>query len=217
MTSTTTNFLMLLISCCILSCSDSKKKQPENNIPPPQQPGDSITEKETENSRNLLYPLPDISPMDMCYFPTDYTKLKMTNAIQTQPLARVIYSRPHLQGRKLFEEIIPYGEIWRLGANESTELDLFSDATIQGKKIKTGRYVLYAIPEKDNWTIIFNSNTDSWGLQPDPSKDIARFTIPVEQISNRLEYFTMVFSKTEKGADLIMAWENTEARLPLVF
>ena len=65
--------------------------------------------------------------------------------------------------------------------------------------------------------IIINSNIDSWGLHPDSTKDIARFIIPVKQTANHLEYFTMIFEKTSTGAELLMAWDNLEARLPFRF
>lgn len=159
----------------------------------------------------------DISPMDMSYFPADYPKLKMTHNVSVPPLARLIYSRPHLEGRKLFHDVLKYNEPWRLGANEATELQLFRDATIQNKKIKAGRYVLYCRPQPDKWTIIFNSNIDSWGLTPDSTRDVAQFDIPVKTIPRSLEYFTMVFEKTDNGADLLMSWDNLEARLPIAF
>ena len=208
---------VLLIICVagILSCNPKTPKDREK-APPPVEIRDSGSSKLPDTI--TPYTPPDISPMDMCYFPVNYPKLKMAKAINTLPLARIIYSRPHLEGRKLFEGILKYGEPWRLGANEATEIDLYTtDASIQGKKIKAGRYVLYCIPEPGQWTIVFNTNLDCWGLHPDPSKDIARFVIPVKQISTRVEYFTMMFEKTVAGADIIMAWENTEARLPVRF
>lgn len=206
--------LSLLVSFLLLSCNSKK----ENNAgtPDPEKKPDSNTVIRTETIVNP-YAQVDISPMDMCYFPVDYPKLKMAKAINTLPLARVIYSRPHLQGRHIFHEVLKYGEPWRLGANESTELDLYTDVTIQDKKISAGRYVIYCIPAIDKWTIVLNSNIDSWGLEPDPSKDVARFIIPVTTSNNLLEYFTMLFEKTNTGANLLMAWDNVEARLPIVF
>jgi len=209
--------LSLLSLGIIISCNNKKSSETPELNKPIEKLNDSLVPPSVEDSLDFLYPLPDISPMDMCYLPVDYTKLKMTNAISTPPFARVIYSRPHLQGRKLFEGIIKYGEPWRLGANESTEIDLYKDAIIQGKKMKAGRYVLYCIPEASEWTIIFNTNTDSWGLRPDASKDVARFKVPVQTIKTRLEYFTMAFSGNPKSAELVMAWENSEARLPIAF
>lgn len=159
----------------------------------------------------------DVSPMDMSYFPIEYPKLKMAKKISTPPLARVIYSRPHLEGRHLFHGVQKYGEPWRLGANESTELHLYKDVTIQDKKVKAGRYVMYCMPQPGNWTIILNTNIDSWGLEPDSTKDVFRFMVPVNQLAHPLEYYTMIFEKTEGGADLLMSWDTMEARLPIVF
>ena len=177
---------------------------------------DSISKVSQQTAANPYDPI-DISPMDMSYYPHEYPKLKMTKAITAPPVARVIYSRPHLQGRQLFHDLLKYGEAWRLGANESTELQLYRDVIIQNKKVKPGRYVLYCIPQPDNWTIILNSNIDSWGLQPDSTKDIAHFDAPVRQTNNHIEYFTIIFEKTDSGADLLMAWDNLEARLPINF
>jgi hypothetical protein len=197
----------------LVACSNKENKPVENGIISSK---DSSKIKAPGKNENP-YAIVDISPMDMSYYPADYPVLKMTKAINTEPLARVIYSRPHLQGRQLFHDLLKYGEPWRLGANESTELDLYTDAHVQDKKIKAGRYILYCIPEPDNWTIIINSNMDSWGLHPDSTKDIARFIIPVKQTVNHLEYYTMIFEKTGTGAELLMAWDNLEARLPFRF
>lgn len=201
-------FLLFLVSCNNQEKAPAEKK--ETII------SDSSRPVLTEKNKNP-YAAVDISPMDMCYYPSDYPILKMKKAINNPPLARVIYSRPHLQGRVLFKDVLKYGEPWRLGANESTELDLYTDVVIQEKKIKAGRYVLYCIPQQEQWTIIINSNIDSWGLQPDSTKDIARFEVPVKQTANRLEYYTMIFEKTKNGADLVMTWDNLETRLPVVF
>lgn len=159
----------------------------------------------------------DISPMDMSYFPVDYPQLKMTNSINTPPVIRVIYSRPHLQGRKLFHDLLNYGEPWRLGANEATEIQFYRDVKIQNKKITAGRYILYCIPEEHTWTIVLNKNIDSWGLKIDSTKDIERFPIPVSDNNKPVEYFTMVFEKTNTGTELLMAWGNLLARLPINF
>ena len=206
--------LLPLISLLLFftGCRNNEKKPVENNIVSK----DSSGIKPPVKNENP-YKIVDISPMDMSYCPDDFPISKMGNTVNTLPLARVVYSRPHLQGRKLFTNLQKYGEQWRLGANESTELDLYKDAFIQDKKIKAGRYVLYCIPQPDNWTIIINSNIDSWGLHPDSTKDISHFVIPVKQTSNQLEYYTMIFQKTDAGYDLLMAWDNLEARLPFKF
>jgi hypothetical protein len=161
----------------------------------------------------------DVSPMDMSYYPVEYYKLNMAKQSTTPLVVRVIYSRPHLKGRSLFDSlpILKYGEPWRLGANESTEIEFFRDAVIQNRKIKAGRYILYSIPGEKSWTIIFNSNLDTWGLQQDASKDLFRFEIPASIVDHHTEYFTMIFEKTATGADLVMAWDNYELKLPIDF
>jgi hypothetical protein len=159
----------------------------------------------------------DISPMDMAYFPTDFPVRKMNGDASGEPLARVIYSRPHRQGRKIFGNIVRWGEPWRLGANEATEIRLFKPVTIQNKRIGAGQYILYAIPYEDHWTIVFNSNLYTWGLKFDLADDVARFDVPVVTKNQMVEYFSMVFEKSAKGADLVMAWEDKEGRLPLQF
>jgi hypothetical protein len=208
-------FSSLLIVLLFFSACNTKEE--ENSTPVTKTPViDSSALARPERTVNPYTPV-DISPMDMSYYPVDYPKLKMTNSAIAPPNARVVYSRPHLQRRSVFKDVLKYGEPWRLGANEATELDLYTDAIIQGKKIKAGRYILYCIPEKDNWTIILNSNIDSWGLHPDESKDIARLVVPSKQTNNSIEFFTMAFEKTNGIIELVMAWDNVEARLPFVF
>jgi hypothetical protein len=205
---------LLLASFLLFSCA-AKKENSKADITDTGK-GDTAASIKPDRPINSYAPV-DVSPMDMSYFPADYPKLKMENASIKAPLARVVYSRPHLQGRKLFHEVLKYGEPWRLGANEATELDLYTDASIQGKKIKTGRYILYCIPEQDKWTIVLNSNIDSWGLHPDASKDIARFIVPAGKTPAPIEFFTIVFQPTTGGADLLMAWDEVEAKLPIHF
>lgn len=159
----------------------------------------------------------DISPMDVAYLPADYPVRKMSGKAEGLPVARVIYSRPHRQGRTIFGELVRYGEPWRLGANEATELEFFRPVQIQGKQIPAGRYVIYAIPTPERWVIILNDQLYSWGLKQDRSGDRFQFEIPANESADTEEYFTMAFEKTASGADLVMAWENKIARLPIKF
>jgi Protein of unknown function (DUF2911) len=196
----------------LFSCEE-KEKQPAAKNSLPKEPATIINPDSTANTYSSV----DISPMDMSYYPVDYPKLKMGNKNIPPPIVRVIYSRPHLQGRELFHDVLKYGERWRMGANEATEIDFFRDVTIQGKKIKKGRYILYCILGPATWSIVINSNIDSWGLTQDTTKDIQRFEISVNHGNPSLEYFTMLFAKTDTGAELIMAWDDVEARLPVTF
>ncbi len=205
-----------ILLTCLLFFSCENKKEKSNNVVTDVAKEDSSVVVKREKSINSYAPV-DVSPMDISYFPADYPKLKMSNSTTALPKARVIYSRPHLQGRKLFPDVLKYGEPWRLGANEATELDLYKEVTIQGKKIKAGRYILYSIPEQEKWTIVLNSNIDSWGLHANPSKDIARFIVPINITTNSLEFFTLIFQQGAGSTDLLMAWDNVEVRLPILF
>jgi hypothetical protein len=196
----------------IISCNDSETTPPSSSSPRPKLlPKDSnIVNGEMANP----YVPVDVSPMDMAWLPVDYPKLTVKKSL---PVARIIYSRPHKQGRKIFGNLVKYGERWRLGANEATEMELFIPISIQGKSIPKGKYILYCVPETDKWTIVFNSNLNSWGLNLDPSKDLYRFTIPAQTKNQSVEYFSMVFQPTPNGADLVMAWDNVEARLAIQY
>ena len=159
----------------------------------------------------------DKSPMDMSYYPVNYPILKIQNKV-TEPLAiRVIYSRPQLNGRKVFGGLQEYGEVWRLGANEATEIEFFKDVTINNKKIKKGRYTLYAIPLQDKWTLIINKETDTWGsFRYDSSKDVVRMDLPVQK-NESTEDMTIVFEKAPAGANMNMYWDEAKVVLPIKF
>ena len=198
-----------------LACKEKEKTPIVENTA--QQIHDSLAIDSSLAALNTYNNTIDKSPMDMIYFPVDYPKLKMANGTTTPPIARVIYSRPHLAKRHLFHDLLKYEEPWRLGANESTEIDFYKSATIQGKKIAPGRYILYCIPHPETWTIILNSNIDSWGLEQDPKKDVQRFEIPITTNNSSQEYFTMQFQKADTGANLEMSWDNVSAELPIQF
>ena len=202
-------FFGLILLTGFLSCND--KAKPAEARPKVLPQDSNVVKNETANP----YIAVDVSPMDMSYLPVDYPKLSEKKSL---PVARVIYSRPHKQGRKIFGSLLKYGEPWRLGANEATEIELFIPVKIQNKTIPKGKYVLYCIPGEDKWTIVFNKNLNSWGLTPDPSKDVFSFDAPVQVKNQSVEYFSMVFQKTSPySADLVMAWDNIEVRLPIQY
>lgn len=163
-----------------------------------------------------LVPL-DKSPLDISYYPANYPILKIQGKV-TEPLAvRLVYSRPQLNGRRAFGELRELGKLWRLGANEATEIEFFKDTRVDGKKIKKGRYTLYAVPDASQWTIIFNKETDTWGdFKYDQSKDILRATAPVTK-TETTEVLTMTFEKNGPGANLVIYWDDVKVSLPIVF
>lgn len=167
-------------------------------------------------SLNLKYPTLDQSPMDMIYFPDNYPMNKTQSRISEPAVARIIYSRPQKNQRTIFGDLIEYGKVWRLGANEATELEIFKDISIGGKKIQKGRYTLFAIPNPDSWTIIINKDTDTWGaFLYDQKKDVIRIDEPVQKLHSPVEVFTMNFESTSTGANLFMSWENARVSVPI--
>lgn len=164
-------------------------------------------------------PAIDKSPMDMAYYPVNYPVLKIQNKATEPLMARVIYSRPLKNGRSVFGELVEYGQIWRLGANEATEIELYRDMKCgTDNKLKKGRYTMYAIPYQDKWTIIFNKETDSWGaFQYDPKKDVLRVDVPVQKLTEPAEAFTMQFEKDSTGINLAIMWDNVKALVPFSF
>ena len=157
----------------------------------------------------------DRSPMDMSYYPGDYPILKIQAKISGPPIARVIYSRPQKKGRVLFGDLVQYGQVWRLGANEATEIEFFQDVKIDDKKVKKGRYTLYALVDTSKWTLILNKETDTWGaFQYDMSKDVLRATVPVQKQTDTTENLSMIFEKTREGAGLAISWDDLRVELP---
>jgi hypothetical protein len=204
-------FLPAILTILLFSCKDNESTGSKNS-------NDSIPAMKPASNNPVPNPYTEVdhSPMDMSYFPVDYPKLEMNDSIHTPPVMRIIYSRPHKEGRVIFGGLQKFGSYWRLGANEATEIEFFREVNIQGKKINPGRYIVYCIPGENKWTIALNRNLYTWGLKADSTKDVARFDAAVKKISP-IEYFSIVFQPTAVGADLVMAWDNVEARLPINF
>ena len=164
-----------------------------------------------------ILPAMDKSPMDMSYYPNKYPVLKIQDKITEPLVARVIYSRPQKNGRVIFGELLEYGKVWRLGANEATEIEFYGDVKINDIKVKKGRYTMYGIPNAEKW-IIINKETDTWGsFKYDEKNDLLRIDVPVQKQTAITEEFVMVFEKSETGAGLIIAWDDVKLNLPIVF
>jgi hypothetical protein len=164
-------------------------------------------------------PALDKSPMDMAYYPPNYPVLKIQGKDSGMSVvARVIYSRPQKNGRSVFGTLEKYDSVYRVGANEATEIEFFKDVTIGGKKVAKGRYTLYAIPTADKWTMIINKETDTWGAYGyHQAKDLLRTEVPVTTLATPVEALTMVFQKSATGANLFIAWDTVQVALPISF
>jgi len=133
----------------------------------------------------------DKSPMDVAYLPDN---LAQDRDPGEKAIIKIYYSRPQKNDRDIFGSKVPYGKVWRLGANESAEFKAYQDITIAGKKLKAGTYSIFAIPEKDQWTIIFNSDLDYWGAYSYNEKnDVLRISAPVKSTSGVVEAFSIQF------------------------
>ena len=205
--------LLLLTPVFFFSCKENEEKPVATDIPPTRIDSQRIKVPQVNH-----YTLPDRSPMDMIYFPNDYALLKMSGKTTALPLMRVIYSRPQKQNRKIFGDLVKYNIPWRLGANEATEIEFFSTATIQGKQLKPGRYIMYCIPQETSWTFVFNSNLYSWGLEQNRQKDVLQFDAPVEKTNMPIEFFTIASEKVnDKTTHLVFLWDEMKTRLTISF
>ena len=162
------------------------------------------------------YPDTDKSPLDVSYYPANYPLLKIQGKASEPPVARVFYSRPQKNNRVIFGELIEYNKVWRLGANEATEIEFFQNVKIGDTKVKKGRYTLYCIPSEDKWTLLLNKDTDSWGaFVYDAKKDIARVDVPVQALPTAIEAFSMSFEKNSGSFNLNIGWDKVSVSLPI--
>jgi hypothetical protein len=162
-------------------------------------------------------PVLDKSPMDMTYFPANYPVLKIQEKINEPLIARVIYSRPQKSGRTVFGELVEYNTVWRMGANEATEVEFYRDVKIDGKKILKGKYTMYALVTPTHWSIILNKETDTWGaFKYNEKKDVIRVKVPVEKNAEPVEAFTIVFDKITSGMLLNIFWDDVKVGLPIM-
>lgn len=169
-----------------------------------------------QNAPAVKFPAVDASPMDALYYPLNAVKVKKEDT--SMPIIKVLYSRPMKKGREVFGVLEPFDKVWRLGANENTEIYFDKVVSIGNKKIKAGKYALFAIPSKEKWTIIVNKQTDRWGaFTYDETQDVVRVDVPVTKIEKPIEAFSMTFTDLPDGASLVIGWDNTIVSLPITF
>jgi hypothetical protein len=130
----------------------------------------------------------------------------------------IVYSRPSAKGRKVFGDLVPFGEMWRTGANASTKITFSEEATIMGNVVPKGTYALYTIPGAKNWTIILHKDLTLSGTGGDDYKianDLARFEVATGTQSPKQESFTITIDDiSNKSASIILSWENTRVSIP---
>jgi hypothetical protein len=129
----------------------------------------------------------------------------------------VDYSSPRMRGRKIFGGLVPYGQVWRTGANEATTFVTDANLEVGGKSVPAGHYTLFTIPEPDHWTLIISKKTGEWGIPyPSESYDLLRVTMEVEKLSAPVENFTISFEPAGNTCTMHLDWETTRASVQFV-
>jgi hypothetical protein len=128
----------------------------------------------------------------------------------------VDYSSPRAKGRKIFGGLVPYGEVWRTGANEATTFVTTADVMVGGTHVPAGSYTIFTIPNKDKWTLVISKKTGEWGTDyPGPGNDLARIEMKASALPTAAENFTIAFDRAPGGYVLRMDWETTRASVDI--
>lgn len=133
----------------------------------------------------------------------------------------VFYNRPFKKGRVIFGELIPFGEVWRTGANEPTTFTTDKNVLIDGSELKAGTYTIWTIPNKTSWKIIFNSKLYGWGVNFDgsiarkPEYDTLTIEVPALPLLNEVEQFSIYFENASNFTIMYLAWDKTVVAVPI--
>ena len=128
----------------------------------------------------------------------------------------VDYSSPRAKGRKIYGELVPYGKVWRAGANEATTFVTDTDLTVGGTAVPAGSYTIFVVPNADKWALVISKKTGEWGTAyPGPSEDLARIDMRASKLPSAVENFTIAFDNSSAGCTLHMDWENTRASVDI--
>jgi Protein of unknown function (DUF2911) len=129
---------------------------------------------------------------------------------------KVDYSSPRAKGRKIFGDLVPYGKVWRTGANQATTFVTDANLTAGGKDIPAGNYTIFTVPAADKWTLIVNKKTGEWGIPYKyESDELARIDMSASKTSSPVENFTIAFDEKGNACTLRMEWENTRAQVDI--
>lgn len=152
------------------------------------------------------FPKVDVSAMDAVIVRTE----------DGQSFMRVIYSRPQRNGRDIFGDLVPFGKVWRTGANEATEITFYKDVSFGGQKIEAGTYSFFTIPGKEEWTLILNKDINQWGAyRYDEKKDVARVKVKAKKTAANVETFSITSREVENGYHLLLGWDDIYVEVPV--
>lgn len=133
----------------------------------------------------------------------------------------VFYNRPYKKERVIFGELVPYGEVWRTGANEATTFTTNQDLIVDGSLLPAGKYTLWTIPGEESWKVIFNSKMYPWGIDLDkkpfrqPEYDALVLEVPTKDLNDTVEQFSIYFERANDLIFLNLAWDDTKVTIPI--
>ena len=146
--------------------------------------------------------------------PLDSAQVTVAGAV-----LKVCYGRPSVRGRQVAGGLVPYGQPWRLGANEPTTLHVPFAADIAGVRVEPGSYSLYVVASEKTWEVHVNRAVNRWGIPIDAAvqvQDVGKATVPVEQVTSPVEVLTLSFaSPSGNGTELVVEWEKLKVRIPI--
>jgi Protein of unknown function (DUF2911) len=126
------------------------------------------------------------------------------------------YSSPRMKGRKIYGDLVPFGQVWRTGANDATTFVTSSDVVVGGKDMPAGSYTLFTVPNAEKWTLIINKKTGEWGIPYKyESDELARVGMKVSNLPTPVENFTIAYEKSGNGCTLRIDWETTRATVDI--
>ena len=130
----------------------------------------------------------------------------------------VAYGRPSVRDREIFGGLVPYGEMWRTGANEATAFHTSGDLMVEGERLPAGTYALFTIPNEDSWTIVFNGQVQQWGsMNHDPAQDVLRVEVEPMEAGYPVEMMSFWFEDvSDTSAEMVLAWDDVQVPVMLM-
>ena len=158
--------------------------------------------------------LPGVAQQDKSKRPSPPAKAEC--ALAGGKSITVDYSSPRAKGRKVYGGLVPFGEVWRAGANEATTFVTTADLTVGGKTVPAGSYTIFTLPTADKWTLIISKKTGEWGIPyPGEADDLLRVDMKVSKLPSPVENFTISFDKAGAGCTMQLDWETTRASVAI--
>ena len=129
----------------------------------------------------------------------------------------VEYGRPGVKGRKVFGELVPFGKVWRAGANSATNVTFEQNVEFGAKEVKAGSYALFVIPMEKEWKVMLNKDANQWGAYTyDEKLNVAEFTVPIQKMADKQEWFEIAVNPVDiHSAEMLIKWDMTKVAIPI--